>query len=201
MRCLSVDDQFLHIQTAEIQKDLPLFSNYYPYEPTPYDVLDLCFDNIELAQNDCFVDFGCGKGRVVFYVNHRYHIETLGIEMDKHYVQDALQNKIYYSKDHHLANAPVNFLNVKAEQYKIQTTDNVFFFFNPFSIQIFRKVIHNILKSIQNNPRSIYVILYYPSFEYIQFLKNETKFIIMKDVLVPNPSAYNMHERVMIFKY
>lgn len=196
-----MNDQFLHIQTTEIQKDLPLFSNYYPYEPTPYGVLDLCFDNIELAQNDCFVDFGCGKGRVVFYVNHRYHIETLGIEMDKHYVQDALQNKIQYSKDHHLADAPVNFLNAKAEQYKIQPTDNVFFFFNPFSIQIFRKVIHNILKSKQNNPRKVYVILYYPSFEYIQFLKNETKFIVMKDVLVPNPSAYNMHERVMIFKY
>lgn len=200
MRCLSVDDQFLHIQTTEI-KDLPLFSNYYPYEPTPYDVLDLCFDNIELAQDDCFVDFGCGKGRVVFYVNHRYHIDTLGIEINKNYIQDAYQNKMQYVKNHHLAERSVNFLNAKAEQYKIQPTDNIFFFFNPFSVQIFRKVIYNILKSQQGNSRKIYVILYYPSFEYIQYLKSETKFKVIKDVLVPNQFAYNTHERIMIFEY
>ncbi|RIJ63679.1 SAM-dependent methyltransferase [Rummeliibacillus sp. TYF005] len=200
MRCLSVDDQFLHIQTTEI-KDLPLFSNYYPYEPTPYDVLDLCFDNIELAQDDCFVDFGCGKGRVVFYVNHRYHIDTLGIEINKNYIQDAYQNKMQYVKNHHLAEKSVNFLNAKAEQYKIQPTDNIFFFFNPFSVQIFRKVIYNILKSQQGNSRKIYVILYYPSFEYIQYLKSETKFKVIKDVLVPNQFAYNTHERIMIFEY
>lgn len=200
MRCLSVDDQFLHIQTTEI-KDLPLFSNYYPYEPTPYDVLDLCFDNIELAQDDCFVDFGCGKGRVVFYVNHRYHIDTLGIEINKDYIQDAYQNKMQYVKNHHLAEKSVNFLNAKAEQYKIQPTDNIFFFFNPFSVQIFRKVIYNILKSQQGNSRKIYVILYYPSFEYIQCLKSETKFKVIKDVLVPNQFAYNTHERIMIFEY
>lgn len=199
MRCLSLDDQFLHIQTTEI-KELPLFSNYYPYEPTPYDVLDLCFDNIELEQNDGFVDFGCGKGRVVFYVNHRYQIETLGIELNKSYVQDALHNKMQYSKVHQLAEASVNFMNIKAEHYKVQPTDNVFFFFNPFSVQIFRKVIHNILKSQQSNPRKIYVILYYPSFEYIQYLKSGTKFKIIKDVLAPNQSAYNTHERIMIFE-
>ncbi|MGM9966171.1 MULTISPECIES: class I SAM-dependent methyltransferase [unclassified Rummeliibacillus] len=195
-----MDDQFLHIQTTEI-KDLPLFSNYYPYEPTPYDVLDLCFDNIELAQDDCFVDFGCGKGRVVFYVNHRYHIDTLGIEINKNYIQDAYQNKMQYVKNHHLAEKSVNFLNAKAEQYKIQPTDNIFFFFNPFSVQIFRKVIYNILKSQQGNSRKIYVILYYPSFEYIQYLKSETKFKVIKDVLVPNQFAYNTHERIMIFEY
>lgn len=193
-------DELLHIQTTEEQKNFQLFANYYPYEPTPYTVLDLCFDQIELEKKDRFVDFGCGKGRVVFYVNYRYHIETLGIEMNKSYVQDALQNKAQYSKEHHLVAAPVNFLHVKAEQYKIKPTDNIFFFFNPFSIRIFRHIIRHIWKSQQLYPRKIYVILYYPSFEYIQFLRDETQFKMIKDILVPNTSVYNMHERVLIFE-
>ncbi|WP_397536629.1 class I SAM-dependent methyltransferase [Rummeliibacillus pycnus] len=193
-------DKLLHIHTIGNQKDFLMLAHYYPYEPTPYDVLDLCFDKIEFEKNDCFIDFGCGKGRVPFYVNHRFHIETLGIEMNESYVQHALQNKIHYLKEHQLENAPVNFLCAKAEQYKIQSTDNIFFFFNPFSIRIFRKVIHNILKSQQKNPRKMYVMLYYPSFEYIQFLQDETHFKVVKDVLVPNTSVYNIHERVMIFE-
>ncbi|MFJ8263995.1 class I SAM-dependent methyltransferase [Rummeliibacillus sp. NPDC094406] len=193
-------DQLLHIHTIGNQRDFPMLSHYYPYEPTPYDVLDVCFDKIALGKNDCFIDFGSGKGRVPFYVNHRFHIETLGIEMNEGYVQDSFQNKVHYSKEHHLETAPVNFLCSKAEQYKIQPDDNIFFFFNPFSIQIFRKVIHNILKSQQENSRKMNVILYYPSFEYIQFLRDETHFKIIKDVLVPNTSTYNRHERIMIFE-
>lgn len=194
-------DQFLHIHTTGSQSNFPKLAHYYPYEPTPYDVLDLCFDKIELEVNDSFVDFGCGKGRVTFYVNHRFHIPTLGIELNEDYIQEALQNKVQYSKQHNLQNASVRFLNVKAEQYKVQPTDNIFFFFNPFSIQIFRRVINNILKSYDNNQRKIYVMLYYPSFEYIQFLKDETHFEVVRDVRVPNVPTYNMHERVMIFEY
>jgi len=193
-------DQLLHISTIGNQSDFPMLAHYYPYEPTPYDVLDLCFDKIEFEKNDRFIDFGCGKGRVPFYVNYRFHIETLGIEMNERYVQDALKNKVEYLKDHQLANAPVNFLYGKAEHYKIKPSDNIFFFFNPFSIQIFRKVIHNILNSQQKDPRKIYVILYYPSFEYIQFLRDETHFMAVRDVRVPNAITYNMHERVMIFE-
>ncbi|WP_102693492.1 class I SAM-dependent methyltransferase [Rummeliibacillus pycnus] len=193
-------DQLLHINTIGNQNDFPMLAHYYPYEPTPYDVLDLCFDKIELEKDDCLIDFGCGKGRVPFYVNHRFHIETLGVEMNEGYVEDALKNKIDYSKGHQLENAPVNFLYGKAEHYKIKPSDNIFFFFNPFSIQIFRKVIYNILNSQQKSPRKIYIMLYYPSFEYIQFLRDETHFKVVRDVLIPNVTTYNMHERVMIFE-
>ncbi|MGG0657189.1 methyltransferase [Rummeliibacillus pycnus] len=194
-------DQFLHIHTTENKPKFPRLAHYYPYEPTPYDVLDLCFDKIELEKNDGFVDFGSGKGRVTFYVNYRFHISTVGIEMNENYVQEALQNKVQYSMEHNLQNESVRFLNAKAEQYKVQPTDNIFFFFNPFSIQIFRKVVNNILKSYQKNPRKMYVMLYYPSFEYIQFLRNETHFEVVRDVLVSNDSTYNMHERVIILEY
>lgn len=194
-------DQLLHIHTLGSQQSFPTLAHYYPYEPTPYHVLDLCFDRVELEKDDVFVDFGCGKGRVVFYVNHRFHISATGIEMNERYIQEAYQNKIYYSMEHHLYKAPVNFICAKAEHYKIQSTDTIFFFFNPFSIRVFRKVVNNILKSQQSNPRKMYMMLYYPSFEYIQFLRSETHFEVVKDVLVPNALAYNIHERVMTFEY
>ncbi|MGX9136505.1 SAM-dependent methyltransferase [Rummeliibacillus sp. JY-2-4R] len=194
-------DQLLHIHTTRDQQSLPMFTNYYPYEPTPYAVLDFCFDKIEFETDDRLIDFGCGKGRVAFYVNHRFHVETLGIELNENYIQDALENKVHYSKEHRLLNAPISFLCMKAEEYIIQPQDNIFFFFHPFSIEIFQKVIINIVKSYQAHSRKIYVMLYYPSFDYIRFLRNETQFMVVRDVLIPNVSLYNRHERIMIFEY
>ncbi len=53
-----------------------------PYEPTPYCVLDRMLDNGVFDEVSYLIDFGCGKGRVSFYLAYRCGIRTLGIEKE-----------------------------------------------------------------------------------------------------------------------
>ena len=55
---------------------------YHRYEPTPYEVLNFLFENYTLNQNDHVVDYGCGKGRLNFYIHHFFQIPVTGIEMN-----------------------------------------------------------------------------------------------------------------------
>ena len=41
---------------------------HYPYEPTPYCVLQRLVERKLLRREDCVVDYGCGKGRVGFFL-------------------------------------------------------------------------------------------------------------------------------------
>ena len=90
--------------------------------------------------------------------------------------------------------------NLDAEGYDVEPDDNRFYLFNPFSVQIFQKVISNILLSVEQHPRSIDVILYYPTPEYIQFLEGNTAFELLKEVRVPELYDQNNNERFVIFR-
>ena len=97
--------------------------------------------------------------------------------------------------------ASIRFEHIFAEGYEIEPKDNRFYFFNPFSIQIFQKVINNILLSVEHNPRSVDVILYYPTMEYIRFMEVNTAFELLKEVRVPELYEQNKNERFMIYRY
>ena len=41
----------------------------YPYEPTPYCVLERLADSGLIGKDDTVLDYGCGKGRVGFFLS------------------------------------------------------------------------------------------------------------------------------------
>ena len=69
-----------------------------------------------------------------------------------------------------------------AEQFEILPEHNRFYFFNPFSVQIFRQVVRNILTSVKKSPREVDIILYYPMPEFKRFLHNDTPFRLINKV-------------------
>ena len=138
-------EKLLHIETSGFQQGYPKKIDYHRYEPTPYTALEQLFTHYELPAKAVCVDIGCGKGRVPIYLHHKFHIETKGIEMDPKFYAAAEYNKEQYLQKHGGKRAEISFYHLVAEQYEIQKRDNVFFFFNPFSIHIFRKFYHQIL--------------------------------------------------------
>ena len=72
------------------------------------------------------------------------------------------------------------------------------FLFNPFSIHIFRTVIHNIWKSYEQRMRDIHIILYYPPYDYLQFLHRGTPFELLHEVQIENET--NLNERLCVFE-
>ncbi|MGZ9587345.1 SAM-dependent methyltransferase [Paenibacillus marinisediminis] len=194
-------DSLMHIKTVGDQKELNKRTYYHPYEPTPYAALDELFNYYALSSSDHIVDFGCGKGRLNFYIHYRFQANVTGIEMSETFYQEAIDNRNSYMAAAPTSTDSIQFHNCLAEEYDIDPRDNKFYFFNPFSVQIFIKVINNILYSAVEAEREIDVILYYPSEDYLYYLENRTPFEMVDEVRLPGWYEKDASERFVIYRY
>lgn len=191
-------DQTLGIKTTGIRewkKDTDLYNRY---EATPYAALDKLFQKYKLTKYDQVVDFGSGRGRVSFYIHHQFNIPVTGIEMNDKTYDEALYNKaVYRQKTKHLQ-APIRFEYGLAEHYTIDSKDNCFYFFNPFSIDIFQEVVKNITQSVENVKRPVDIILYYPLPEFKKYLKKKTRFKLINKIKAPR--VHGKYGKFLIFR-
>lgn len=179
-------EKLLNIKTSGEQKIFNESIHYHRYEPTSYSALEALSKQYKFSAEDCIVDFGCGKGRFNFYINHFFNSSVTGIEMNNFFYKEANVNKKNYYQKNKNKKDNINFLNCFAEGYNINSFDNKFYFFNPFSMQIFAKVIKNILDSREVYERTVDVILYYPSKDYVYFLATNPHFQLIDEIKVPN---------------
>ena len=54
--------------------------NCAPYEPTPYAVLERVAESGYIRRRDRLLDYGCGKGRVAFFMAHAVGCAAVGID-------------------------------------------------------------------------------------------------------------------------
>lgn len=188
-------DKLLQIKTTG--RDASNSDQYrYPYEPTPYSVLERLANSGFIGKSDVVLDYGCGKGRVDFFLSYQTKAHTIGIEYDERIYQSALDNqKTAVSKTR------TEFVPASAETYEVPTQVNRCYFFNPFSVELLQKVVARIIESYYENPREMLLFFYYPSDEYISYLMtvDELEFydeIDCSDLFEGNDSR----ERIMIFK-
>jgi len=193
-------DRMLRIKTVGTLQGLNQSVHYNRYEATPYDALDSLFKDYILNKKDDIVDFGCGKGRLAFYVHYHFQVHATGIEMSGSLYMDALQNLESYNKKAKYINGSIQFECCLAEEYEISPEQTHFYFFNPFSIQIFMNVVGNILQSVEKQQRIVDIVLYYPTADYIQYLETSTAFELLKEVKIPGLYEQNDNERFLIFR-
>ncbi|MBT2569997.1 methyltransferase [Planococcus sp. ISL-110] len=176
----------LNISTAGNQKGFTDSLHHNRYEPTPYELLDRLFERYSLSPGDRLVDVGCGKGRLNFYVHHLFRAESAGIEMNTEFFTEATENKKRYTKKNKAAEQSIQFYNCLAQDYPIAARDNKFYFFNPFSVQVFINFINGILRSAETDPRTVEVILFFASQDYSDFLESSTAFQLVREISLPD---------------
>lgn len=192
-------DRSFSIRTAGIREWQSGEVHYNRYEATPYAALDKLFASYRLHKSDEVVDFGCGRGRVAFYIHNRFHVPVVGIEVNAKTYEEALQNKERYRWRSKHIKAPIRFEFGLAEHYEIGPTNNKFYFFNPFSIETFEKVITNILDSVKEKDRPVDLILYYPTPTYKNYLKKRTPFKLLNKVKIPRVN--DRAEKFLIYRW
>lgn len=193
-------EKLLNIKTSGEQKIFNESIHYHRYEPTSYSALEILSAQYQFTAEDHIVDFGCGKGRFNFYINHFFNSSVTGIEMNNFFFREAHENIKNYLKTKKNKKDNIEFLNCFAEKYHIHPTDNKFYFFNPFSMQIFAKVIKNILASVEEYERTVDIILYYPSNDYIYFLDTNSSFQFVCEINVPNMCNNDSRHRFLIYR-
>lgn len=150
-------DKRLHIRT--IGREDEANPNYSPYEPTPYSVLERLADSGHVRRKDHLLDYGCGKGRVAFYMASIVGCRVTGIDHSQKLVDIAKENR----RASRLGDR-VTLKCCRAEQYEVND-ESVFFFFNPFSEKVFEGVLRRLAQRGTGK-----VICYYPSDAYITWL-------------------------------
>lgn len=187
-------DKLLHIKTTG-RDDSNADQYRYPYEPTPYSVLERLANSGFINKKDVVLDYGCGKGRVDFYLAYQTKAKTIGVEYDERIYQGAAVNQKTA-----VSRTKTEFVPVRAEEYQVPTDVNRCYFFNPFSVELLHKVMARIIESYYENPREVMLFFYYPSEEYISYLMtvDELEFydeIDCSDLFEGNSAR----ERIMIF--
>lgn len=193
-------EQKLKIDT--IGRDASMEDAYHhPYEPTPYSVLERLVESGYLSKDNIVVDYGCGKGRVGFFLQKQVGCKTIGIEFDERIWEKAQDNLSGYQIGHHATTCEdIEFQCIGAECYEVKDAD-VFYFFNPFSVEVLQSVIGKIKKSYYNEPREIKLFFYFPSDAYISFLMTVPELCFLDEIDCSDLFQENKNqEKIMIFE-
>ena len=187
-------DKLLQIKTTG-RDDSNSDQYRYPYEPTPYPVLERLANSGLIRKKDLVLDYGCGKGRVDFFLSYQTKAKTIGIEYDERIYRGALDNQKTA-----VSGARTEFTLVRAEEYEVPEEVNRFYFFNPFSVELLRKVMARIIESYYKNPREAFLFFYYPSDEYVSYLMTVDELEFYDEIECGDLFAGNdLRERIMIF--
>ena len=125
-------DKILKIKTSGRDDSKSNYINF-PYEPTPYCVLQELSNSGYITKADKIIDYGSGN------------LRNVANALDYEFPDDATGA----------------------------------YFFNPFSIKMLEEVIKSIRLSKKRNNREIKLFFYYPSKEYISFLKENDDIIYL----------------------
>lgn len=188
-------DRLLNIRTTGIDRSNS--DQYrYPYEPTPYCVLERLANSGWIGKANTLIDYGCGKGRVDFFLSYQTRCHSIGVEYDERIFAKAEENR-----EVAVSSERVEFILANAENYMVPERVDRFFFFNPFSRELLQKVVSRILESYYAAPRRMLLFFYYPSNEYISYLMtvDELQFwdeIDCRDLF----SGDEPRERIVVFE-
>lgn len=188
-------DVSLHIKTTG-RDDTSADQYHHPYEPTPYRVLERLINSELIGEDDVVLDYGCGKGRVDFFLSHRIKAKTIGIEYDEHIYQSAVDNQRNVQ-----SRVMPQFVLTRAEVYEVPLDVNRCYFFNPFSVEILRKVLARIMESYYDSPRVMLLFFYYPSDEYIAYLMTVDELEFYYEIRCDDLfEGKDNRERIVIFR-
>lgn len=188
-------DKLLQIKTGG-RDETNADEYHHPYEPTDYRVLERLAKSGLIGEDDVVLDYGCGKGRVGFFLSYRTKAKTIGIEYDVHIYEDALNNR-----KASISRIKPDFVLTRAEEYEVPADVNRCYFFNPFSVEILHKVMARICDSWYEDPREIFLFFYYPADEYISYLMTVDELEFYDEIECDDLFEGNdPRERIMIFQ-
>ena len=188
-------DKLLHIRT--MGRDDSNADRYrYPYEPTPYSVLERLANAGYMRKGNTLLDYGCGKGRVDFFLSYQTRCASIGIEYDERIYEKAAENHTSA-----VSSGRVTFELANAEYYQVPESVDCVYFFNPFSLELLKRVVGRILDSYYANLREMQLFFYYPTDEYISYMMTVDELMFVDEIdckdLFPGNDP---REKIVIFE-
>ncbi len=143
----------LGIQTADEDPENGSPTEFQPYVPAPYSVLDTAFAAAGVDPGrDVFLDYGCGKGRVICVAATLPFARVLGVELRPELSALGSRNIAHLRGRH---SGSVEVITGDAATYRVPDDVTVICMFNPFTRNILRAALSQIRESVERCPREL----------------------------------------------
>ena len=133
------------------------------YEASPWRTLSSVLPRSAVSGSDVFVDFGCGKGRVLLQAARYPFRKVIGVELSPGIAEVARRNVMQVSR--HLACKDVEIVTADLAEFQIPDDLTVAFCFNPATGDVFKRLLENIAVSLLRRPRPFQLLYHNPAME------------------------------------
>jgi SAM-dependent methyltransferase len=130
------------------------------YQPSGLRTLRSLFRHMKFPHDAVFVDFGCGKGRVLLLAAAYGFKRVVGIEFSPELCAIARENVISFGKRRKISE--VEIVQGDVCDYKMKGDETIFYYFHPFSADILNRTLDKIVESLTIYPRRAWIFYYLP---------------------------------------
>jgi precorrin-6B methylase 2 len=153
-----------HMDTAGLAIEVEHFEHdFVHYQPSRWLPMRWAFRKLRLGPDDVFVEFGCGKGRVVCEAARHPLARVIGVEVSPRLVEQARAN-VERGRGRFKCQ-DIEIITADATGWAIPDDMTVAYLNYPFVGDTFRRVIDNIDESIVRNPREVRLVYMCPALE------------------------------------
>lgn len=125
------------------------------YSPTPVRTVRNALSRCDVRHEEVtFVDVGCGKGRVMLLATEFPFRRIVGVEASAALCDIARSNVEKASRTRDRCNR-IEVVHADATRFGIPDDAGLFYFYEPFSVDVSVAVLERIEDSIQQHPRSV----------------------------------------------
>lgn len=104
-----------------------------------------------------FVDIGCGKGRVVLVASEFPFARIVGVDMSNDLLEVARRN-VAAVRRREPARPPIEFVQADATTFDFPPGDLVVYMYHPFDAPLMAKVVVQLERALEQQPRQLYVV-------------------------------------------
>ena len=152
-------DRGLHTALSSRQPETN-HSDGVAYVPTAWHVLPRALSYLGVSDRDTFVDFGCGKGRVVHQAARWPFREVIGVEVAPALAEIARAGVAARRHQHRCEDVKIVVSDVR--EFRVPDELTIGYFFDPFHGEAMDAVLRAILDSIERHPRRVRLIYVHP---------------------------------------
>ena len=125
------------------------------YDPLLYHHLFTVVRQLQVGPDDVFLDYGCGKGRVLVAAALRPFHEVIGVDLSPELCEIARAN---VRRARGLCCRNIRIVCADAISFDVPDSVTVLYFYNPFTGSILRGALAKVRQSLDRRPRAIHTI-------------------------------------------